>query len=310
MPDVNLQTVITEDGVALHAEVHGPADATATVVLLHGYVLSRRLWDQQVAALTDARPDLRVVAYDHRGHGDSGRSPSEGATIAQLGRDLRRVVEQVAPDGPVVLAGHSMGGMTIMALLEQDPGLLDGRLAGVGLVATSSAGLDALTLGAPDALALRIRAVLPRVIAQGARLEASGRDPLPMPYLRPLLFGRGAARADVRRTVAEVKGTSLRTLGDFLPTFMEHRRTAALSALAGVPVVVLCGDRDRLTPLSHSKAIAQALPHAEFHVYPGAGHMLQLERAGEVSRRLVALTATALRAELATEPRGEVPAAC
>ena len=311
-----MSTVTTEDGVPLHVEVHGPVDATGTVVLLHGYVLSRRLWDQQVAALTAARPDVRVVAYDHRGHGDSGRSPSVGATISQLARDLRAVVEAVAPEGPVVLVGHSMGGMTIMALLEQDPGLLGGRVAGVGFVATSSAGLDALTLGAPDALALRIRAVLPRIIAQGARLEASGRDPLPMPYLRPLLFGRGAARSDVRRTVAQVRGTSLRTLGDFLPTFMEHRRTAALAALADVPVVVLCGDRDRLTPLPHSRAIAAALPHAQFHVYPGAGHMLQLERAAEVSRRLVGLAAvlpvraTEPGSVLATEPLGEAPAAC
>jgi pimeloyl-ACP methyl ester carboxylesterase len=214
-----------------------------------------------------------------------------GASIAQLGRDLSAVVDAVAPEGPIVLAGHSMGGMTIMAAVEQGPGLFGGRLAGVALIATSSADLDGLTFGAPPAVALRIRTALPRVLDQGARLEAAGRPPLPMPYLRPLLFGRGAARHDVRRTVAEIRGTSLRTMGDFLPTFLEHQRTAALVALRAVPVVLLCGDRDRLTPLAHSKAIARALPQAQFHVYPGAGHMLQLERAEDVSRRLVGLAA-------------------
>ena len=287
--------VQTEDGVPLHVEVHdptdGPTDAPATIALLHGYVLSRRLWDRQVAALTAARPDLRVVTYDHRGHGDSGRSPSAGASIAQLGRDLMTVLDAAAPDGPLVLVGHSMGGMTIMAAAEQDADLFGTRVAGVALVATSSADLDGLTFGAPPALAKRIRAALPRVVERGARLEDAGRPPLPMPYLRPLLFGRGAARQDVRRTVAEIRGTSLRTLGDFLPTFLEHQRTAALAVLRDLPVVLLCGDRDRLTPLAHSKAIARALPRAQFHVYPGAGHMLQLERADEVSRRLVDLAA-------------------
>src|SRR5690349_7740340 len=78
-------TVTADDGTALHVEVSGPEQPSGTVVLAHGYVLSNRLWDLQVAALTAARPDLRVVTYDQRGHGRSPRAPRDSATIEQLG---------------------------------------------------------------------------------------------------------------------------------------------------------------------------------------------------------------------------------
>ncbi|WP_089404536.1 alpha/beta fold hydrolase [Geodermatophilus saharensis] len=110
-PEGRLRTVTTEDGVALHVEEFGAEQPVATVVLAHGYVQSSRLWAGQVRDLLEARPDLRVVTYDHRGHGRSGATTRDRATIEHLGRDMARVVEEVAPAGPVVVAGHSMGGM-------------------------------------------------------------------------------------------------------------------------------------------------------------------------------------------------------
>ena len=145
-----LHTVVTEDGVTLHVEEHGPANATATLVLAHGYVQSSRLWAGQVRDVLAARPDLRVVVYDHRGHGRSGRATRETAHLEQLARDLVAVIDTVAPTGPVVLGGHSMGGMTIMALARQCPELFATRVAGVALISTAAAGLmpAVLRLGA------------------------------------------------------------------------------------------------------------------------------------------------------------------
>src|SRR5918997_3139135 len=95
--------VMLRDGVRLHVEISGPADAPVTVVLLHGWCLDRRTWHHQVEALRGAR----VVAYDARGHGRSGATRLKSATLARLGDDLAEVLRQHAPDGPVVLAGHS-----------------------------------------------------------------------------------------------------------------------------------------------------------------------------------------------------------
>ena len=293
--DARATEVVTEDGVRLSARVAGPDDAEATVVLAHGYCLSQDLWDRQVAALASGRPDLRVVTYDHRGHGRSGRTAPERATLGQLGRDLRTVLDALAPDGPVVLAGHSMGGMTVMAFAEQFPELIGSRVVGAALVATSAGELASSTWGFPEAVAQRVRTALPAANEHARRREDRGLRPLSQAFMAPVLLGRGRTKDDVRRTLAVLRSCSAHTRADFHATFLEHDRLAARAALSDVPVVVLCGDRDRICPLSHSEAIAGALPHARFVVYPGAGHMVQLERADDVSRRLLDLVATALR---------------
>ena len=284
-----VRPVATADGVKLHVEVHGPADASATVVLAHGYVQSSRLWARQVEALCQARPDLRVVTYDHRGHGDSGLTPATGATMAQLGRDLLVVLDEVAPTGPVVLVGHSMGGMTLMALAEQHPELFGDRVTGVGFVSTSAGQLDGLTYGLPPLVARVVSRQLPRANELTRRREAAGKKALPQPFLPALLFGPGAAADDIAATLADMTRCPAATVADFHLTFADHDRVAALAALTGVRTVVMVGTRDKLCPEGHGRAIAAALPGAELFVYPGSGHMLQLERAPEVNRRLLEL---------------------
>ncbi|MFN2536877.1 MAG: alpha/beta fold hydrolase [Mycobacteriales bacterium] len=292
-------TAVADDGTSLHVEVFGSDEPSGTVVLAHGYVLSNRLWDRQVAALLAARPDLRVVSYDHRGHGRSGRAPRGSATLEQLGRDLRTVLDEVAV-GPVVLVGHSMGGMTVMSYVEQHPSDVGTRVVAVGLVATSGGGLADSTWGLPPRAAARVRAVLPAAMEQARRWEDAGRRPLPRPFLRPLLFGRHVRPADVRRTFEVLSACSAHTVADFFETLTLHDRLAALTALRDVPVTILVGTEDRLCPLPMSRALADALPHARLRVYPDAGHMLQLERSADVSAELVGL---ACATELPTAAR-------
>jgi pimeloyl-ACP methyl ester carboxylesterase len=288
-------TVTTEDAVALHVEHHGAEDATGTLVLAHGYELDGRLWARQVDAVLAARPDLRVVTYDHRGHGRSGRAPEGTATLPQLGRDLRSVVDSL-PEGPVTVVGHSMGGMTVMAFAEQFPSYLGGRVTGAGLLGTSSGRLAEVDYGLGPRFAAATQHVVPRFNALAARRELTGRARLPQPGMRWLLFGAKPDRSDVLRTLTSLAECPAATCEAFYWAFPEHDRLAALAHLSAVPVLVACGDRDRLTPLGHSKAIADALPHADFVVYPGCGHMLMLERADDLNRRLLGLVATTLPA--------------
>jgi pimeloyl-ACP methyl ester carboxylesterase len=282
-------TVTAEDGVPLRVEVHGPDAAAGTVVLAHGYELSGALWDRQVAALLAARPDLRVVAFDQRGHGGSGRTSAARATLGQLGRDLRTVLDAVAPTGPVVLAGHSMGGMGLMAFAEQFPELVGPRVVAVALVSTSPGRLAEVTYGLPKAVAALGQRTLPWFNELARRREAAGKGKPARPGIVRLLVGKGAPPADVRRTLEVMAACPAATVADFHLTFTEHDRLAALGALAEVPVLVLSGRRDLICPVEHSEDIARALPHARLCVYPDAGHMLQLERHVEVSRQLVEL---------------------
>lgn len=300
--------VRTEDGVQLHVEEHGAGatgdqPATAVVVLAHGYTQAARLWGGTVRDLLAARPDLRVVVYDHRGHGRSERATQQTATLEQLGRDLARVVEETArtADGrplPVVLAGHSMGGMTLMALAEQRPDLFDertGQVVGAAFVGTSSGGLDAVSWGLPAAVAPVFQRLLPVVNEKAYRAELAGRARKQVRWFEAFVnFAAGADPADVQDVLEVQAACRAETVHFFLATFSDHDRSAALSAIAHVPALVVVGEQDRLCPVEHSRRIAAALPDSELVLLPGAGHMVHLQRRAEVSRHLVALVDRAL----------------
>src|SRR3954447_22202413 len=132
------QRVRTDDGVDLHVEVDGTCNAPLTVLLTHGFTARLGEWDGQRAAL---RGRARLVLWDHRGHGRSAWGDRRTATIDRTARDLAEVLDATTPSGPVVLAGHSLGGMTVLALARQRPELFGPRVVGVFLLATSAGGL-------------------------------------------------------------------------------------------------------------------------------------------------------------------------
>jgi pimeloyl-ACP methyl ester carboxylesterase len=291
------RTVRTDDGVALHVAEHGPERASAVVVLAHGYTQASRLWDGLVSELRAARPDVRVVVYDHRGHGRSQASTPETSTLEHLGRDLATVVESVSGGAPVVLGGHSMGGMTLMALAEQRPDLFDSQVVGAAFLGTSSGGLDAVRWGLPRPVVPLFKALLPVLNERAYQAELRGRARQQVAWFEAFVnFAAGADPADVQDVLAVQRECSAATMHFFLATFSDHDRAAALEALGHVPSLVVVGEQDRLCPVEHSRAIAAALPGSELVVFPGAGHMVHLERRPEVARHLVALVDRALSA--------------
>ena len=189
--------ITTEDGTRLHVEQAGAADAPLSVVFVHGWTLDSRTWGHQLANLPDrvGRP-VRLLAFDNRGHGKSDPVLLADATVAQVADDIADVLARAAPDGPVVLAGHSLGGMAIMALAARRPDALD-RVAAIALVATSAGGLAEVTMNLKPRAAATWRraetALNKRILARG---ETARRLPagLVRPGVRWLTFGRPASR--------------------------------------------------------------------------------------------------------------------
>lgn len=283
-------TVLTADGVRLAVERAGSESAPVTVVFSHGWTLDQRIWAPVAARLLELPRPPRVVTYDHRGHGRSDRVAESTMTIDQLADDLAEVVAAAADTGPLVLAGHSMGGMTLMALAERHPAVA-ARAAGIALVSTACGGIAATTFGLPAMVAAVARTVERRVhsSSQWAGRSSLGSPRLLAPGLRWLLLGaRPGARAR-RLTTEVVSQCPPRTVAGFRPTLDAHDREAALSAWASIPVQVLVGSRDRLTPVSSARRIAEALPDAGLTVFPDAGHMLPVERVSGVAGRIADL---------------------
>jgi pimeloyl-ACP methyl ester carboxylesterase len=295
------------DGVRLRVEAHGPDDAGVTVVLLHGWCLDRRTWQHQIAALRAMTPRPRVIAYDARGHGRSDATRLPSATLGQLGDDLAEVLRHYAGRGPVVLAGHSMGGMTIMEYAHRHPVDFAERVAGLLFVSTTAEGHTHTRYGLTPSLATLMRAG--ETLGAGV-LARSGpwrphRAVLPAlrPALRWLLFGDHYDDDALRVTVRGIGRASLRSIGGFRSSIGTQQRLDTLARLGDVPAAVLVGARDRLTPPPCAESIAAALPGSDLTVCPGAGHMLLLEQPEAVSAALTAITERAAASTTAERKR-------
>ncbi|MET8542186.1 alpha/beta hydrolase [Kitasatospora sp. NPDC004799] len=268
-----------------------------TVVFCHGYCLNQDSWHFQRAALRDG---VRLVFWDQRSHGRSERSRSylagEPAGIDQLGGDLKAVIDAVAPTGPLVLVGHSMGGMTVMALADQHPELFRERVAGVALIGTLAGDWNEVSLGLPRAGAKLFKKVAPGMVKLLGRqvdlVEATrrlGSDVAAVFYRRFSFGGRDVDPGVVRFAEQLLDATPIDVVAEFYPVFGVHEKYAALAALRGLPALVLAGTKDLLTPSTHSEAIAERLPGAELVLAEGAGHLVMLERPELVDHELARL---------------------
>ncbi|GAA1843025.1 alpha/beta hydrolase [Pseudonocardia ailaonensis] len=279
------------DGTPLHVVATGPA-SQVTILLAHGWTLDETCW----APVAEILRGHRVVRFDHRGHGRSGAVDPSTMTLEQLADDMAAVITQAAPSGPLVIAGHSMGGMTAMALAERHPDLVADRVAGLALVATASGGLGDLTLGLPPRLSALVGAGEQRLYGSkgwAAREALSTHPRLLTPGIRWLLLGPHPDREALRTTTDVIAHCRPQTVSGFRPTLSAHERDAALAAYARVPVHIMAGTKDRLTPPRFARRIREGLPDAELTIFPDAGHMLPLERTAGVAARIEALARTA-----------------
>lgn len=282
----------TFDGLQLDVRTYGPADAPVTAVLAHCWTLNQADWHYQVRDLQrEFGHGIRIVTWDHRGHGRSEEAPKSACTIANLARDMSDVIDTYAPTGKLVVAGHSIGGMTTMVLAEQRPELFE-RVVGVALVATSSGQLDTVTLGLPE-MGPVLRAQIPRMLALRSRTltkKARRRAPIiERQVIRRFLFGKPMRLVDAALTVEGLINSSAATVVGFYEDCMKHEALDALKVLDGIPTHVLVGTRDVLTTPAHARRIAENIEGAVLTIAPDAGHMLPLERDELVSGVLIRL---------------------
>jgi pimeloyl-ACP methyl ester carboxylesterase len=284
-------TVTAADGTDLHVEIVEPVHGSGkpTIVFVHGFALDMGTFYFQRRALS-GRGDQRLVFYDQPGHGRSGRLESGDYDIAALGRSLAAVLDAAVPDGHIILVGHSMGGMTIMAFAEEYPEWFGGRVTGVVLISTSAGLIDKTKLGLPTLVARASAPFFPvwggaAKIGGGAidRARVASSD-LAWLLTRRYGFGDDRPSASLVTFVEQMNSkTSVETLTKYLRTLYTHNRFPALSALRGVPVLVIVGTKDYLTPVTHSEEILRRLPEAELVKIDNSGHVVMLEKADQVN---------------------------
>jgi pimeloyl-ACP methyl ester carboxylesterase len=276
--------MLLEDGTELNVVRGGAPDADVTVVLAHGYALDHRSWHRVVAALPE---EFQVIAYDHRGHGQSSPATKDTATIEQLGDDLGELIERAVPTGRVVVVGHSMGGMAALAMAERRPRLFRQRVAGMVFVSTATTGFAETSLAWPKALGKLVRE-LERAFGPLVRAVRQRIEPAKTAGLRWWLFGDEPRPEDVALTAEMVWAHWPETVALFRPAVDRYDREAALTVAGERPVVAMVGDEDRLCPESNAQVLAKAVG-GQAVVVPDAGHMLPLERPEVIAENVTLL---------------------
>ena len=280
-------TAVSADGAEIYAEAFGPEDGTP-VVLAHGWTENLTYWVHEIRGLSSQ--GFRVVAYDLRGHGHS-----QGAgdyAIGRFGEDLEAVLKAAVPEGRrALIAGHSLGAMSIAAWAEHHD---VERLVGAAAL---------LNTGVGDLMGEQLLLPLPKFAqALNGTIATHGfigsRAPLPRfsspvshALLRRVAFGPSASPAQVAFYERMLIGMPPRTRADVGLAISEIELYDALPRLT-VPTIVLAGEKDRLTPPSHARRIAEMLPQLErLIILPDTGHMGPLERPREVTQALIELAA-------------------
>jgi pimeloyl-ACP methyl ester carboxylesterase len=299
-------TVLADDGVPLHVEIDEPGPgqrparrrgqpAPLTIIFCHGYTLNQGVWHFQ-------RRDLRghrLVFWDLRDHGRSGRSADGVASIARLGADLDLIIKAVAPgDLPVILVGHSMGGMTIMSLAGQHPELFGSKVTGVALISTAASGLDAGSPWMPGLARPVLRRALPVVLhgaATGYRavlVERGRRVASDLSWLSTRFIGFGNPRVNpavVDFLEEMIRSTPIEVVAAFADALYACDLRDTLPTLGKVPVVTMTGDKDRLISPALGRELAEQIPGADLVWVPGAGHALILENPEVVNDAITGL---------------------
>lgn len=263
--------VKADDGVRLHVEIDGDDIDGPALVFAHGYVENIDVWHYPRLAL---RGRHRMVFYDQRSHGDSGRSPIDHITMTQLARDLRTVIDETIPEGsPVVLIGHSMGGMAVMDFAAHYPDLFGPKVKGVVLVNTSSGRLM-VTNPTFNRLAPLVR--------RGSPFVHWARGAMTRPVLRAILTGPDIRREHIDMIESMVTRTSPSAFTHFAPLFLDFDVSEGFPTLGTVPTAIISGTSDLLTPAGHSRHISKKIASSELTQLDRVGHFAMFEAADRV----------------------------
>lgn len=264
--------ISSSDDLALHAEIDdGPQP---TVVFVHGWLCDIDTWHFQRLALRD---EVRMVFVDLRSHGKSARSYAQNSSLDVMADDLSRVIDEIVPTGPIVLVGHSMGGMAIMKFAATHSEMFGSRVVGVVLIGTSSGRL------------MKRSPVLP-LVAAAAQFSAPlldwGRNLNSLTVIKKWAVGPRASESAAAMAHKMILRAPTQTVLDFFPNFVDLDLGEGLGTISKVRTTVVCGTRDRITPFSHSKWLTKSIDGAELVTVNDSGHMVMLEEPEQVTEAI------------------------
>jgi pimeloyl-ACP methyl ester carboxylesterase len=297
--------VTTSDGVRLSVRDWGSHAAGHTVVLLHGFCLNKESWNIQMRQLIRRwGNDIRIISYDHRGHGDSGDAAMHTYRIDRLADDLAELLVVLDVTGPLTLVGHSMGGMTALAYLGRPATKRPVEPESLVLVATAAGNLGSHGLG--RLLSTPVTSLLYHLVNH---MPHAGTDEVVQFLARPVCaavtrhsgYGEAAPKSLVAASAATINATPSTTKVGFLPGLRNYNCSQTLSSITA-KTTIISGGADKLTPMCHARELADGIPGATLIHQPTAGHTLLHEIPQVVTGAISSAIAAGRRVLAQTSP--------
>jgi pimeloyl-ACP methyl ester carboxylesterase len=286
------RTVTTSDGVRLAIRDFGSgANVEHTVVLLHGLFLTQDSWAAQIRDLVQRwGSSIRIVTYDHRGHGGSSSAPMRTYRIDRLAADLAEVLSALNVDGALTIAGHSMGGMTALEYAGLPAGDRPVEPSGLVLIATAAGKLA--ERGICRLISTPATEVLFDIVERAPKFVTELAIKAIVTSVRDALLAIPGLDATARTALTALPTNSLTTAAGFLLGLKCYDRYDTLASIAAKAVVV-SGGTDITTPVCHAEDLTAAITGAAHMHIPAAGHMLLQEAPQFVSAAInLALSGT------------------
>lgn len=284
--------VKSADGARIYTEEVGEGP---TLVLVHGWFCNTDMWHYQKKLLCDR---YHMVCFDQRGHRRSDCPDGKPFSLDDLAHDLRAVLDKYCSDEPVVLVGHSMGGMSILKFLELYPEELGKRVKGVALVDTSNVSMRETILGGAALSAVQKPLVEPafKWMTEHAGFSNGAKNVLvsTAPFLlatRYLGYGSGASLTHMEYIQEMARKTSMKGACQAGLGLLCNQQPMSLEAIrrSGIPVLIWVGEKDKLTRPEVSLRMKEQLPEARLRVVPDTGHPSYMEEYQDFNRELVEL---------------------
>lgn len=241
------------------------------IIFIHGFPFNKSMWDKQVKALKE---NYRVIAYDVRGHGDSDSGTGD-FSIDLFADDLLSLMDELKID-KAMLCGLSMGGYIALNAVEKDPDRFDALiLSDTNCIADTS-----------EAKEKRLKTI--------ESIKKNGVEKFAEESIKNLFSPESLSTKE--KEIAHVRemilNTSKKSLYKTLQAFYERKETCSKLHDINVPVLIMVGEEDKITPLEAAQMMHEKIEDSVLYIIEHAGHLSNLENPTDFNNQLEKLVST------------------
>ena len=270
MRELGSNIKITVNDLSVSYNDEGKA-ADPVIIFIHGFPFNKSMWDKQAEALKE---NYRVIAYDVRGHGNSDAG-TEDFSIDLFATDLLNLMDELKID-KAILCGLSMGGYIALNAVENYPDRFD------ALILSDTT----CTADTPEAKDKRMKTI--------ESIRKNGVEKFAEESIKNLFAPESFStkKLEIAAVREMIVNTKEEPLCKTLRAFYERKETCSKLHDINVPVLILVGIEDKITPPAAAQFMNEKIKESLLNIIEHAGHLSNIENPSEFNNQLEKFVST------------------